>query len=394
MHIPLEQLVFVLYLDSLFVEARTREVAPLRDLPETLNRLHTQAMREHARESALLSRVNADWTQTPDWRLDRHVIRLALYLRERLGVEPGQRIALLSELRPEWLIADLAALGLGAVSAAIAPSMRQDGLVAALEDAAPSVTFVSAAAQAMLGRLDGRAPPQGQLIALDDAAAGDGVIPLRALLEMGGTLDTPERAQEYRAGARAVPPDRPAIRHYQPLLNGACDTIELSQGQIIERLRVGWLRESARPGDLAYFSDPSVSLAARLAVYAFLGDGYTTTALATGAGELSDLAALHPTKILAPAALLAAAVRAGDAHAQDQAARGSRWLRRAAQFAPLARARSRARRDRGAVRHALGNRVRCISSTDPLDSALAERLATIAVVEPTPTWTREQRGAV
>jgi len=102
MHFPIETLILVATSTSFFSESGVREVTPLRTLPKTLNRLHADAMREHARQSALLARDDAQWVATPDWRLDRHIIRLALYLRERLGVEPGQRVALLSELRPEW----------------------------------------------------------------------------------------------------------------------------------------------------------------------------------------------------------------------------------------------------------------------------------------------------
>jgi long-chain acyl-CoA synthetase len=335
-------------------------------------------MREHTRQSALLVREGAEWKATPDWRLDRQIIRLGLYLRERLGIEPGQRVALLSELRPEWLIADLGALGLGAVSVAIDPRLRREELAAALEDAAPRVTFVSAATLAMLQSLDGRAPSHGQLVALDPAVSGDGVTSLHTLLEMGGTLDTPERAQSYRAEARNLAPEQPAIRHYVQAPGGGWERIDLSQGEIIERLRVGWLGEPAQPGDLAYVSDPTVSLAGRLALYAFLGDGYTTTALAPAAGELSDLAALHPTKIVAPAGLLAEAVRAGESRAEARPGSDGGWLRHATRSAPL----GRARRQQRAIRDTLGGRVRWIGSTDPLDSALAERLGGLAVVGP------------
>jgi hypothetical protein len=384
MHIPIETLLFVAYLDSLFAEGGeggAREVVPLRAVPETLNRLHADAMRQHVRRSALLVREEAEWMPMPDWRLDRQIIRLGLYLREQLGVTPGDRVALLSELRPEWLIADLAALGLGAVSVAIDPRLRGDALAGALEDSGPSVTFVSGAAQKLLVSLDGRAPRHGRLIALDPAVSGDGVMSLHTLLEMGGTLDTPERAQSYRTYSRDLPPERPAIRHYRQAAGSGWERVELSQGEVIERLQAGWLRERARPGDLAYVSDPTVSLAGRLALYAFLGDGYTTTALAPAGRELSDLAALHPTKIVAPAALLAEAVRAGESSAEARPGSDGGWLRHAAQSATLARS----RRDRRAVRDILGGRARWVGSTEPLDSALAGRLRSVAVVGPVPS---------
>jgi long-subunit acyl-CoA synthetase (AMP-forming) len=374
----IQTVVFLGYLDSLFSEGRAREVTPLRAVPETLNRLHADAMREHARRSALLVREDAGWNPVPDWRLDRQVIRVGLYLRERLGVEPGQRVALLGELRPEWLIADLATLGLGAVSVAIDPRLQRADLTAALEDAAPRVTFVSSAALRMLESLDGRTPPHGQLIALGPAATGSSVTTLQVLLEMGGTLDTPERAQSYRADARSFAPDRPAVRHYREAPDGGWERVDLSQGEVIERLRGGWPREPSRSGDVAYVCDPTISPAARLALYAFLGDGCTTTALAPVDWELSDLAALRPTKIVAPAALLAEAVRAGLARAEEPPASDGGWVRQAARLVPLARE----SRDRRAIRDTLGGRARWIGSTDRLDAALAERLGSIAVVWP------------
>jgi long-chain acyl-CoA synthetase len=380
MNFPIEAMVFVAYLDSLFSEGGAREVTPLRAMPETLNRLHAGAMREHARRSALLAREDAQWMATPDWRLDRQIIRLGLYLRERLDVAPGQRVALLSELRPEWLIADLAALGLGAVSVAIDPRLQRGDLAAALEDAAPSITFVSSAAQHVLESLDGRGPSHGQVITLDSEPAGDGVMRLQALLEMGGTLDTPERAQSYRADARSLAPDRPALRHYLRAPGGGWERVQLTQGEVIERLGAGWLREPARSGDVAYVCDPTISPAARLALYAFLGDGYTTTALAPVDWELSDLAALRPTKIVAPAALLAEAVRAGLARTEEPPGSDGGWVRHAARLVPLARE----RKDRRAIRDTLGGRARGIGSTDRLDAAVAERLGSIADVWPLP----------
>lgn len=378
MHISVEHFAFVMYLDSLFSESRSREATPLRPVPETLNRLHAQAMREHVRSSALLYQEHAEWRHTPDWRLDRQIIRLALYLQERLGIEPGQRVALISELRPEWLIADLAALGLGAISVAIDPRLRGQELITALEDAAPRVTFTSPAAQGLLERLDGRAPAYGELVTLGPSAARLDATSLDTWLELGGTLDTPERAQSFRALARELGPERPAIRHYRQGPAG-WERIELTQGEIVERLRTGWLHEPARAGDLAYVSDPAVSPAGRLALYAFLGDGHTTTALARPGRELEDLAELHPTTIVAPPGLLAEVdriARAGSAEESEPL----HWLRRAVRLAPVGRTRG----GRHGIRETLGGRARRVGATGPIQAAVTHRLGTVVTLGPPP----------
>jgi len=53
---------------------------------------------------------SSSWADAAD-RVSRLARGLAL-----LGVEPGDRVALVSENRPEWVIADLAIMGAGAVT--------------------------------------------------------------------------------------------------------------------------------------------------------------------------------------------------------------------------------------------------------------------------------------
>src|SRR5437899_2313185 len=49
----------------------------------TLARLFLAAMRRHDRAAVLLHQDGTKWRETPDWRFERQVIRLALFLRER-----------------------------------------------------------------------------------------------------------------------------------------------------------------------------------------------------------------------------------------------------------------------------------------------------------------------
>ena len=65
-----------------------------------------------------------------------------------LGVKPGDRVALLSESRPEWLIADLAILTSGSVTVPIYPTLPPAQVGYILADAGAAVVLVSDETQA------------------------------------------------------------------------------------------------------------------------------------------------------------------------------------------------------------------------------------------------------
>jgi long-chain acyl-CoA synthetase len=65
-----------------------------------------------------------------------------------LGVEKGDKVAILSENRPEWAIADLATLAIGAADAPVYPTLSPAQVLYILNDSESKVVFVSNAAQA------------------------------------------------------------------------------------------------------------------------------------------------------------------------------------------------------------------------------------------------------
>lgn len=66
--------------------------------------------------------------------------KVAQYLSE-LGVGRGDRVAICSRTRPEWLIADLAILSLGAISVAVYQTLNLDEMTYILADSGSSVIF-------------------------------------------------------------------------------------------------------------------------------------------------------------------------------------------------------------------------------------------------------------
>ena len=64
-----------------------------------------------------------------------------------IGMGPGDRVALLSESRPDWVFADLAILTAGAITTPIYPTLAVDQVAFVLRDSEASLAIVSTLAQ-------------------------------------------------------------------------------------------------------------------------------------------------------------------------------------------------------------------------------------------------------
>jgi long-chain acyl-CoA synthetase len=95
----------------------------------------------------LKSKVEGQWRGWSSDQFRAAVEELSLGLRA-LGVEKGDRVAILSENRPEWALADLATLTAAAVDVPIYATLTPAQVKYILEDSQSKVAFVSTVAQA------------------------------------------------------------------------------------------------------------------------------------------------------------------------------------------------------------------------------------------------------
>ena len=100
------------------------------------------AVSHHNKEDALNYRADGKWHNIPAAAFVERVKNVALGL-SGLGVRPGDRIALLSENRPEWSIADLAILSLGAINVPIYTTQALDQVEYILSDSGAKALFIS-----------------------------------------------------------------------------------------------------------------------------------------------------------------------------------------------------------------------------------------------------------
>jgi hypothetical protein len=255
------------------------------DAPATLASLFLGAMRKHDRKAALLQRDGARWRETPDWRLERQVIRLALFLKERGALAPGGRVLIVSRLRPELVVAELAALSQGAAAIVVDP----DETVPYPASQAAAIFVADAASR-------GRIAEDARVLVCFDGPIEGGTA-FTAALDLGGTLDTPERAQSFRSAARAVAPEAPALG-WLAASDRAARFDFITQGEAMAAVRAEWSAAPPRKDAVAYLAGPG-TLTARLGLLAGVGDGRTSCALGDPAREAADIAELDPHRILA-----------------------------------------------------------------------------------------------
>jgi long-chain acyl-CoA synthetase len=100
----------------------------------------------NGRERVMLERRVLGWVPISASELYRDVVGLARAF-EKWGIRKGDRIAILSENRAEWTIADFAALSLGAVTVPIYPTQTSEQISFILNDAGARVIVVSTQSQ-------------------------------------------------------------------------------------------------------------------------------------------------------------------------------------------------------------------------------------------------------
>ncbi len=99
----------------------------------TLNELFIKAIEEKDRPDCFLYKSEGRYQSISSREALRKAAALASAL-ERLGARPGERIALLSENRPEWALTDYAILGMRAITVPLFPTLLEPDLEYILRD--------------------------------------------------------------------------------------------------------------------------------------------------------------------------------------------------------------------------------------------------------------------
>jgi long-chain acyl-CoA synthetase len=112
------------------------------NLPQTIPHFCIESFRRHNKPDALSHKVKDVWENISGEAVIEKIKHIALGLAD-LGVKAGDRIAIISENRPEWSLTDLAILSLRAVNVPIYTTQAVEQIRYILEDSGAKILFVS-----------------------------------------------------------------------------------------------------------------------------------------------------------------------------------------------------------------------------------------------------------
>jgi long-chain acyl-CoA synthetase len=199
--------------------------------PATLNQLYFGALeRFSSRPVAVRAKRGGAWLELSYRELADRVQDLSLGLLE-LGIHPGDRIAILSENRPEWAIADYACLAARCTDVPIYPTLPAKQVEHNLCDSGAVAVLLSSRDQLeKIQSIRQQIPALRHVIAFDEEAAGSGALSLEQVCARGRAARS--RHPSWQRDALAVRPDDLATIIYTSGTTGAMKGVMLTHGNI------------------------------------------------------------------------------------------------------------------------------------------------------------------
>lgn len=111
-------------------------------LPQTIPHFCMESFRRNNKPDALSFKIDEVWHRLSGADAIERIRRIALGL-SRMGVKAGDRIAIISENRPEWSLTDIAILSLRAVNVPIYTTQAVEQIRYILEDSGAKMLFIS-----------------------------------------------------------------------------------------------------------------------------------------------------------------------------------------------------------------------------------------------------------
>jgi long-chain acyl-CoA synthetase len=201
-------------------------------------------------------------------------IRRVRYGLTAIGIQRGDRVAILSENRPEWAIADYACLTSGVTDVPLYPSLPSEQLPYLLRDSGAVAIFVSTEAQAAkIAAIRGEVPALKTVIVFDESAGKHADLTIAQLEQRGAAGESPARTAEFRTEAMRVEPNDLATIIYTSGTTGEPKGVMLSHDNIYSNVAATRNAVLMHGEDVSLSFLPLSHILQRMGDYWFLATG-------------------------------------------------------------------------------------------------------------------------
>ena len=279
-------------------------------MADTIHESFRETARRYAGKTALRQRRRGQFVSMTYAELEQWVDSVAAKLAS-LGVGKGDTVGILSHNRPQWAIADLAALSLGAAVVPLYPTLPPSYLQYIINDSRMSVLVAGDAVllTSISGVVD-ETPALKQTLLLDDGAIESGSAGFSsdaAAAAESGTAGPAPGAATSAAGKEPVRVEYPRVAGddvativYTSGTTGAPKGVILTHSNIIANVRALTSRYGICAGDSTVSYLPLSHMFERTCgYYTFLLAGATITYAEQMSTVAADVGAARPTVLIA-----------------------------------------------------------------------------------------------
>jgi long-chain acyl-CoA synthetase len=242
---------------------------------DTILKILLGAVDRYGRPDALQYRAGGRWIPISHAELESRVAALAAGL-DAAGIGAGDRVAILSENRPEWTVTDYAVLGLGGMDVPLYPTLPAGQLAYILKDCGAAALFVSTAGQlAKIQEIRHELPDLRLVVSFEDPGSAAGVRRFEDLLDDGRKAIEAGTAGSFRARAAQVERDDVATLIYTSGTTGAPKGVMLTHWNLASNVAACRQHDVLRtqPGDVALSFLPLSHVFERMVDYWYFDSG-------------------------------------------------------------------------------------------------------------------------
>jgi long-chain acyl-CoA synthetase len=220
---------------------------------------------------------------------------------ETLGMSRGDRVAILSESRPDWVFTDLAILAAGAVTVPIYPTLSAAQVAALLADSAATICMVSTPEQlAKVLTAQASCPALACVVTLFDPPADTGRLTAYSLADVAARGNRHMMAgwgiaREFHERAKRVAPDDLATIIYTSGSSGEPKGVMLTHANLVANLRGVQAVLALTDQDIGLSFLPICHAFERTAVYVYLTNGVSLVFAESIDAMPRDLLLVRPT---------------------------------------------------------------------------------------------------